>query len=205
MASNAPTFREPEYGDEGGRQISNAEASVNKVVSDDSKPTQPPSDATQINVGEGSQSMRQISQQITASDKRHPSKPEASHDSEEHHLKFTETAKNAAGHVSRKLHLHRGEGRGPSEARQRRQSTVLLQEQEQEHLPFYVHLRNALYGSLTMFTTFPYWVSSILAGCIEVGFAAGQDHRARKHHTNGSLRTWLSGLAQAIPTDPSCS
>ncbi|KAF2425570.1 hypothetical protein EJ08DRAFT_400562 [Tothia fuscella] len=80
-----------------------------------------------------------------------------------HHLKFTDTAKHAAGHVSRKLHLHRETARGPSEARPRRQSMVVPADKD-VHLPFYVRLRNAVFGSLIMFTTFPYWDMGFWSG-----------------------------------------
>ena len=164
-----PTFREPEYGDEGGANVCNAEASVDKVVSDDTKPVQPPTaienDSDDSDDSASHQSKR-LSTHKTASDNDiiEPNQITTGEGSGTNHLTFTETAKNAAGHVSRKLHLHRGEEKGPSEARARRQSAFVSPENEQ-HLPIYVHLRNALFGSLTMFTTFPYWGES----CAENG------------------------------------
>ena len=82
---------------------------------------------------------------------------------ENHHLKFTDSAKHAVGQVSRKLHLHREGARGPSEARQRRQSQFVADDNA-PHTPLYIHLRNAVYGSLYMFTTFPYWDMAFWSG-----------------------------------------
>lgn len=76
-------------------------------------------------------------------------------------LSFAETTKN---HITRKLHLHRGTAKGPSEARQRRQSSVALPPEDDIHLPWYIHLRNALFGSLNMFTSFPYWDMAFWSG-----------------------------------------
>ncbi|KAI9665920.1 MAG: hypothetical protein M1821_003855 [Bathelium mastoideum] len=90
--------------------------------------------------------------------------PTSSNDSpENHHLHFTETARHAAGKVSRKLHLHRENTRGPSEARQRRQSSVAVIDAVPK-LPFSIHLRNALYGSWITLTTFPYWDMAFWSG-----------------------------------------
>jgi hypothetical protein len=80
-----------------------------------------------------------------------------------HHLKFTESAKHGAEQMTKKLHLHRETSRGPSEARQRRQSSVVMIE-DAPHIPLHIHLRNAVYGSLTMFTTFPYWDMAFYSG-----------------------------------------
>lgn len=80
------------------------------------------------------------------------------------HLKFAESAKDAATKVSRKLHLHRETGRGPSEARQRRQSSVVVIDDDAPIVPWYLHLRNALYGSLNLLISFPYWDMAFWSG-----------------------------------------
>lgn len=84
---------------------------------------------------------------------------------EQEHLKFTQSALDAASKVTRKLHLHRENARGPSEARQRRQSSVVaIGDVEETHLSWHVHLKNAFYGSLNMFFSFPYWDMAFWSG-----------------------------------------
>ena len=159
MESPAPTFRVPDYEPE------NHPAAETKFIASPEPPNRP----EYASGKDVSTSSKNVASRVTSSTQDHENEkihtvPTSSDDPpEHHHLKFTETAKHATEKVTRKLHLHRENARGPSETRQRRQSTFFASGDEPK-LPFHVHLRNAVYGSLTMFTTFPYWDMAFWSG-----------------------------------------
>jgi hypothetical protein len=167
MESPAPTFLKPEY----DRETETASHSANAATDSSVKEIPPeigrPEDDSNENVpaGTGAHASQPASWKLDSEneEKIHQVKTGADDPPKEHHLKFTDTAKHAVGQVSRQLHLHREAARGPSEARQRRQSHVVTID-DAPHLPFYIHLRNAVYGSLIMFTTFPYWDMAFWSG-----------------------------------------
>ncbi|KAF2802282.1 uncharacterized protein BDZ99DRAFT_576980 [Mytilinidion resinicola] len=177
MSSPAPTFGVPDYEPESETGTGNAEpAAENRVIEGSPQATDLPQPASDDNVpldSKSNPSRPSSSKQDSENDKIHANQIDAvmtktDDTSSNHRLNFTETAKHAAGKVSRTLHLHRGENaRGPSEARQRRQSRLPASDDDDDdapNLPLYIHLRNAVYGSLIMFTTFPYWDMAFWSG-----------------------------------------
>jgi hypothetical protein len=162
MESPAPTFRKPEY--ENDNDTASHTATADSIM-DKLPKVDGPEDAGDVNNPTVINTSQTTSTKLESEndDNIHKVTTGADDPPEDHHLKFTDTAKNAVGQVSRKLHLHRETMRGPSEARQRRQSHVIATDDE-PHLPFYIHLRNAVYGSLIMFTTFPYWDMAFWSG-----------------------------------------
>jgi hypothetical protein len=167
MGPPAPTFREPEYERENETANGTAIAALPSSIKEELRQPGLPEDAGDGNAPKGSGiSTSQATtpkQDSENDDKIHEVTTGADDPPKDNHLRFTDTAKHAAGQVSQKLHLHRETARGPSEARQRRQSHV-VETDDVLHLPFYIHLRNAVYGSLIMFTTFPYWDMAFWSG-----------------------------------------
>lgn len=164
----SPKYIMPEYGSgDGAANHTTDNARGNSRAEDAFEEPGGPEDATKEKSSEGSQITK--SQTISSKtepeneDKIHPVATGVDDPPKDHHLKFTDSAKHAAGQVSRKLHLHREVARGPSEAKQRRQSSVVAIDHN-PHLPLYIHLRNAVYGSLIMFTSFPYWDMAFWSG-----------------------------------------
>ncbi|KAF2664517.1 hypothetical protein BT63DRAFT_443594 [Microthyrium microscopicum] len=168
MDSPAPTFRKPDYNGETGVAVF-----VPVVASDESIITHVKQDVDQSisetndrnpKQNEATQSQKPTSTpDLHNEEKNRQVTTESDTPLEEHHLTFSDTAKHAAEKVSQKLQLHREHARGPSEARQRRQSHAVIPNDE-VHLPLYIHLRNAVYGSLVMYTTFPYWDMAFWSG-----------------------------------------
>jgi hypothetical protein len=167
MESPAPTFKKPEYEGENEVPSHTANASAASSIKEPPRGIGGPEYASNddIPTASGTQMSQTTSRKLDSENdnKIHEVTTGTDEPPKDHHLTFTDTAKHAAGHVSRKLHLHRESARGPSEARQRRQSHIALVD-DTMHLPFYIHLRNALYGSLIMFTTFPYWDMAFWSG-----------------------------------------
>ncbi|KAI9712814.1 MAG: hypothetical protein M1820_001436 [Bogoriella megaspora] len=154
MESPGPTFRKPVYEPESETVSPTAET---KVLGSPEAAYNAPTNSGDSTSPSASSRQGQGSDNIDA---EFMSSDDAAGN---HHLKFVETAKQSAAKVSRKVHLHREVGRGPSEARQRRQSSAVVID-DAPKLPLYVHLKNAVYGSLIMFTTFPYWDMAFWSG-----------------------------------------
>ena len=165
MESPSPTFRQPEYEPESQISTGDAEVAPEAKVARSPQTSDRPEHASGNVVPISSQnapSRTTSSKHDYENDKNHAAPMTSENPSENHHhLKFTENARHAAEKVSRKLHLHHENARGPSEARQRRQSSFVASDPK---LPLYIHLRNAVYGSLIMLTTFPYWDMAFWSG-----------------------------------------
>ncbi|KAE9983178.1 hypothetical protein EG327_005589 [Venturia inaequalis] len=139
----SPTFRRPEYETENDHGNGYGE----KVAEDSDNMS-----SFQANSSKQGDNHEDIDPTSTSRNNPH----------EAQHLQFTDSAKNPEN-TTRKLHLHRETSRGPSEARSRRQSSVMIMEHVPK-VPFYIHLRNAAYGSFNMFTSFPYWDMAFHSG-----------------------------------------
>ncbi|KAL9076659.1 MAG: hypothetical protein Q9157_003606 [Trypethelium eluteriae] len=144
MESPAPTFRKPEYGPKSENTTGNSDVAAESNVTSSPEITDP--------------------KQNHKKDDNHVVLTDSSDSSQNHHLKFTETTKHAATKVSRKLHLHREHGRGPSEARQRRQSSVVVAMDDLPKPPLHIQIRNFVYSAMMMFITFPYWDMAFWSG-----------------------------------------
>ena len=166
MESPAPTFRRPEYDTDNQISTGDAETAAETNVSSSPARTSQRDDAIGNNALTNSANVTSrtaVSHQDRGHDNSHTTPIRSDDVPESHHARLAESAKHAAEKVSRKLHLHREDTRGPSEARQRRQSSLAVN-LDVAKLPFYIHLRNALYGSCIMFITFAYWDMAFWSG-----------------------------------------
>ncbi|QDS67874.1 hypothetical protein FKW77_007953 [Venturia effusa] len=140
----SPRFRRPEYAPERENGVGYGE----KVAEE----------SEDISARVASSQRDQLHQEID------PAATTSNSPHEAQRLRFTDSAKHG-DKATRKLHLHHETSRGPSEARSRRQSSVVINGMEGvPKIPLYIHLRNAVYGSLNMLTSFPYWDMAFYSG-----------------------------------------
>jgi hypothetical protein len=142
MEITAPVFQRPDYELESERNTGNVEVSTK---------------------GNPNAKSRNVFSKHGDDNEVDPATGENQGPSETPHLIFTESAKYEGEPISGEINLHRESARGPSEARQRRQYSVVMID-DTPHIPLYIHLRNAVYGSLIMLTTFPYWDMAFWSG-----------------------------------------